>query len=345
MPIIGTELYQAYEHRTERPVRRNSQVDDSGGEVEGGRKAYYHLTALAESSTGYRNLIQLSSRAYLEGYYQKPKVDWEILADHHEGVIATTGCLGGHVLQALLNGRRARRARGRRHACRTSSAATTSSSSCRTTGLPEQAPHEPAADGDRPCAPGAAARHERQPLHPSGDAEAHDALLCVQTNAKIHEENRFRFSRRPALPEDARSRCAASSTRCPRRATTRCGSPSVPNVELEFGQPGPAELPGAGGSHRGELPARAHLRGRGGALRRDARTARARAHRVRARRHRVDGLLRVLPRRVGHRAVREVARASASDPGGGARPARASRTACASSTSTRSATTCCSSGS
>ncbi len=104
VPIIGTELYQAYEHRTERPVRRGSQVDDSGGEVEGGRKAYYHLTALAESGTGYRNLIQLSSRAYLEGYYQKPKVDWEILDDHHEGIIATTGCLGGHVLQRLLNG-------------------------------------------------------------------------------------------------------------------------------------------------------------------------------------------------------------------------------------------------
>ena len=104
VPIIGTELYQAYEHRSERPVRRNSKVDDSGGEVEGGRKAYYHLTALAENTTGYRNLIQLSSRAYLEGYYQKPKVDWEILADHAEGVIATTGCLGGHVLQRLLNG-------------------------------------------------------------------------------------------------------------------------------------------------------------------------------------------------------------------------------------------------
>src|SRR4051812_8326373 len=104
VPIIGTELYQAYEHRTERPVRRNSRVDDSGGEVEGGRKAYYHLTALAESSVGYRNLIQLSSRAYLEGYYQKPKVDWEILADHHEGVIATTGCLGGPGLRRLGHG-------------------------------------------------------------------------------------------------------------------------------------------------------------------------------------------------------------------------------------------------
>ena len=84
-----------------------------GGEVEGGRKAYYHLTALAETLTGYRNLIQLSSRAYLEGYYQKPKVDWELLEAHHEGIIATTGCLGGQVLQALLQGRRGRRARGR----------------------------------------------------------------------------------------------------------------------------------------------------------------------------------------------------------------------------------------
>ena len=85
IPIIGTELYQAYEHRTERPARRNSKVDDSGGEVEGGRKAYYHLTALAETLTGYRNLIQLSSRAYLEGYYQKPKVDWELLAGPPRG--------------------------------------------------------------------------------------------------------------------------------------------------------------------------------------------------------------------------------------------------------------------
>ena len=163
-PIIGTELYQAFEHRTERPARRGSQVDDSGGEVEGGRKAYYHLTALAENLTGYRNLIQLSSRAYLEGYYQKPKVDWELLEHHHEGIIATTGCLGGQVLQALLRNddagalgdRRAaaghlrareplRRAAGPRH--------------------PRPAVDEPEARGDRAQGRRAAARHQRQPLH------------------------------------------------------------------------------------------------------------------------------------------------------------------------------------
>ena len=61
-PIIGTEAYMAYETRFERPSRRG-QIDDSGGDTEGGRKLYYHLTLLAESDVGYKNLIKLSSLA------------------------------------------------------------------------------------------------------------------------------------------------------------------------------------------------------------------------------------------------------------------------------------------
>ena len=76
-PIIGTEAYMAHEDRTERPARRG-RVDDSGGETDGGRKLMYHLTLLAENNTGYRNLIQVASRAFMEGYYYKPRVDWEI---------------------------------------------------------------------------------------------------------------------------------------------------------------------------------------------------------------------------------------------------------------------------
>ena len=102
-PIIGTEAYMAHDHRSERPTRRG-RVDDSGGDTEGGKKLYYHLTLLAENETGYRNLIQLSSLAFLEGYYYKPRIDWELLEKYSEGLIATTGCLGGHVLQSLLNG-------------------------------------------------------------------------------------------------------------------------------------------------------------------------------------------------------------------------------------------------
>ena len=102
-PIIGTEAYMAHDHRSERPARRG-RIDDSGGDTEGGKKLYYHLTLLAENDAGYRNLIQLSSLAFLEGYYYKPRMDWELLERYHDGLIATTGCLGGHVLQALSAG-------------------------------------------------------------------------------------------------------------------------------------------------------------------------------------------------------------------------------------------------
>ncbi|HEY7947830.1 MAG TPA: PHP domain-containing protein, partial [Acidimicrobiales bacterium] len=100
-PVIGTEAYMAGESRHERPVRRG-KVDDTGGDVDGGEKLYYHLTLLAETNQGYGNLMKLSSAAYLEGYYYKPRVDWELLERYSPGLIATTGCLGGVVLQALL---------------------------------------------------------------------------------------------------------------------------------------------------------------------------------------------------------------------------------------------------
>src|SRR5271154_2913745 len=102
-PVIGTEAYMAANSRHERPVRRG-KVDDTGGDVDGGQKLYYHLTLLAETVEGYRNLLKLSSAAYLEGYYYKPRLDWELLERHHQGLIATSGCLGGVVLQALLAG-------------------------------------------------------------------------------------------------------------------------------------------------------------------------------------------------------------------------------------------------
>ena len=236
VPIIGTELYQAYEHRSERPVRRNSQVDDSGGEVEGGRKAYYHLTALAENTTGYRNLIQLSSRAYLEGYYQKPKVDWEILADHHEGVIATTGCLGGHVLQRLLNGdepgaleaaARLQDIFGRDNLF----------IELQDQGLPEQARTNPQLiEIARRLQAPLLATNDSHYTH-QADAEAHDALLCVQTNAKIHETNRFKFSGSGHYLKSRGRRCAAIFSETPEACDNTLWVAERANVEIEFGQP------------------------------------------------------------------------------------------------------------
>ena len=100
-PIIGLEAYMAANSRFDRPPRRG-KIDDTGGETEGGQKLYHHLTLLATSNEGYRNLRELSSLAFLEGYYYKPRLDWDLLERYNDGLIATSGCLGGVVLQALL---------------------------------------------------------------------------------------------------------------------------------------------------------------------------------------------------------------------------------------------------
>ena len=86
-PIVGMEAYLTDGSRFERPV--------------GNANRRFHMNLLAESETGYRNLLQLSSRAFLEGYYYKPRMDFELLAEHSEGIIATSGCLGGMVAQLL----------------------------------------------------------------------------------------------------------------------------------------------------------------------------------------------------------------------------------------------------
>ena len=190
-PVLGTEAYMAHESRSERPTRRG-RLDDSGGETEGGRKLYYHLTLLAENATGYRNLIQVASRAFLEGYYYKPRVDWEVLADHNEGLIATTGCLGGQVLQALLRddyeGARERAGRlqdifGRDNLL----------VELQDHGIPEQQRTNPQLIrlAEELGAPLLATNDSHYTCE--DDAVSHDALLCVQTGSLVSDEQRFRF--------------------------------------------------------------------------------------------------------------------------------------------------------
>ena len=190
-PIIGTEAYMAHDHRSERPARRG-RIDDSGGDTEGGKKLYYHLTLLAESEVGYRNLIQLASRAFLEGYYYKPRVDWELLASHSEGLIATTGCLGGHVLQALLKG-------DERGALE--KAARLQEIFGKDNLFIELQDHGLAAQRDTNPKLVEIAKQIGAPLLATNDShythredhESHDALLCVQTGALISDHNRFKF--------------------------------------------------------------------------------------------------------------------------------------------------------
>jgi DNA polymerase-3 subunit alpha len=191
VPIIGTEAYMAGESRHERPVRRG-RVDDTGGDVEGGQKLYYHLTLLAETVEGYRNLMKLSSAAYLEGYYYKPRLDWELLDRHHSGLIATTGCLGGVVLQALLSGDAAE---AERRAARLQDIFGRENLfvELQDHGLADQHRTNPQLMeiARRLNAP-LLATNDSHYTH-RGDAVAHDALLCVQTGALLSDANRFKF--------------------------------------------------------------------------------------------------------------------------------------------------------
>jgi len=192
-PLLGTEAYMAYERRDERLAMRGSTVDDTGGDVEGGRKAWYHLTVLAENNTGYGNLIKLASRAFLEGYWRKPKVDWDLLSDHAEGLIATTGCLGGHVAQSLLAGNfddalakagRLQDIFGKDNLF----------VELQDHGIAEQHRVTPQlVEIARRIGAPLLATNDSHYTKPE-DAQAHDALLCVQTKATIDQPGRFKFT-------------------------------------------------------------------------------------------------------------------------------------------------------
>ena len=233
-PIIGTELYQAYDHRTERPARRG-RMDDSGGEAEGGRKAYYHLTALAENATGYKNLIQLSSRAYLEGYYMKPKVDWELLDAHHEGIIATTGCLGGQVLQALMQGDE-RGALEKAARLQDIFGRDNLFVEIQDHGIPEQRTTNPQLfEIARKIGAPLLATNDSHYTH-QHDAVSHDALLCVQTGSLMSDPDRFKFHGDQHYLKTAaemRSLFAEVPEACDNTLwiAERC------DVEIEFGKP------------------------------------------------------------------------------------------------------------
>ncbi len=88
-PIIGCEVYVA-------PRTRHDRVHGVDNEA-------YHLVLLCKDEVGYRNLSYMVSQAFVDGFYGKPRVDWELLQAHHEGLIALSACLAGQIPQLLLN--------------------------------------------------------------------------------------------------------------------------------------------------------------------------------------------------------------------------------------------------
>jgi DNA polymerase-3 subunit alpha len=91
-PIIGYEAY----------IAPASRLTKEAGNM---KEASYHLTLLAQNKTGFQNLVKLASAAFLEGFYFKPRIDKELLADHSEGIICLSGCASSELSRALLKGR------------------------------------------------------------------------------------------------------------------------------------------------------------------------------------------------------------------------------------------------
>jgi DNA polymerase III subunit alpha len=178
-PIIGCELYLAPDSRFERTKRDG--------------EAYYHFLTLCENETGYHNLCKLSSLGFLEGFYYKPRVDVELLAKYSEGLIATTSCLAGEVPQALLDGNM--------------DAANEALKKyldifgkdnflveLMDHGMPEQ-------KRVNPLLAELAEHHGLMMIATNDchylnkdDSEPHEALLCIQTNGKLDDDDHFKFA-------------------------------------------------------------------------------------------------------------------------------------------------------
>jgi DNA polymerase III subunit alpha len=101
-PIIGCEVYVARGSRHERGEKTNGSNGQERGEGEPGTRGSNHLVLLSESQEGYQNLIKLVSAGFLEGFYYKPRIDYDLLAKHSKGLIALSACLRGPVTEAVV---------------------------------------------------------------------------------------------------------------------------------------------------------------------------------------------------------------------------------------------------
>ena len=178
-PILGCEIY----------VTGGSRFEKEGG---GSEDRYYHLVLLAENDTGYGNLMKIVSKGFVEGFYYKPRVDYEVLETYHEGIIALSACLAGEIPKNLVRGMyeeacaAARRYEGifgkgnfflelQDH------------------GIPEQRlVNTQLVRMSKELGIELVATNDIHYTY-AGDAEAHDILLCIQTGKKVSDENRMRY--------------------------------------------------------------------------------------------------------------------------------------------------------
>ena len=177
-PIIGCEVYVAPGDRRNRASERES--------------AYTHLVLLCKNAQGYRNLCYLVSRGFLDGFYIKPRIDWELLAQHSEGLVCLSGCLAGAIPQLLLAGDYAA-ARKKALELRDMFAPGDFYLEIQHHGIPEELAvaeqlRRLSADTGIPLVLTNDAHYLEKK-----DAHNQDVLLCIQTGRTVDEPGRMRF--------------------------------------------------------------------------------------------------------------------------------------------------------
>ena len=178
-PILGYEAY----------LTNGSRFDRKRGEDN--EKSIFHLTLLAKNFKGYQNLCRLSSIAYLEGYYYKPRIDHAVLEEYSEGIIAFTGCLGAEVPQLIMKNRLEDGRRKLEWYLRVFGA--DYFVEIQNHGIPEQQRvNEVLREWAREYGIGMAATNDGHYVK-KDDARAHETLLAIQTKATLDDPNRFKF--------------------------------------------------------------------------------------------------------------------------------------------------------
>ena len=179
-PVLGCEVY----------VAPGSRFDKTA--VGRDEDRYYHLVLLAENNTGYANLMKIVSRAFTEGYYYKPRVDYELLETYHEGIIALSACLAGEVQRNLARGMYEEGKKAALHYEQIFGKGNFFLE-LQDHGIPEQQNvNQQLLKMHRETGIELVATND---VHYTlaEDAQPHDVLLCLQTGKKLSDENRMRY--------------------------------------------------------------------------------------------------------------------------------------------------------
>ena len=178
-PILGSEVYVAPGSRFDR-----ERVD--------GEDRYYHLVLLAENDIGYHNLMKIVTKGFVDGFYYKPRVDYEVLEQYHEGVIALSACLAGEVSRYLARGMYEEARRSALHYQEIFGEGNFFLE-LQDHGIEEQKMvNQGLVRLSRDTGIQLVATND---IHYTfaEDAQAHDILLCIQTGKKVSDENRMRY--------------------------------------------------------------------------------------------------------------------------------------------------------